>query len=219
VLVEWVRQTYERGQVLLDAHDRPKRRKIEQMLAAAVNLMQAIVDQGAAGIQTLSVADLESLRKDPGNPVTGWGKDNFLEASSIIETAQQYQSVNNDFFKYVLTILEPLVSAVRLSFRLKGWVSFDGLLARARTLLRDHRAIRERIKQDYRAVLVDEFQDTDPVQYELMLAISECVGAQASTWQEMALEPGKLLYRGTPNSRSMPLAGGYRSLRSSRPED
>ncbi|MEK6533450.1 MAG: 3'-5' exonuclease, partial [Nitrospirota bacterium] len=198
VLVEWVRQTYERGQVLLDAHDRPKRRKIEQMLAAAVNLMKAIVDQGAAGIQALSAADLELLRKDLGNPVAGWEKDDFLEASSIINTAQQYQSVNSQFFKYTLTLLEPLVSDIRLSFRLKGWVSFDGLLARARTLLRDHRAVRERIKQDYRAVLVDEFQDTDPVQYELMLAISECVGSQASTWQEMALEPGKLFIVGDP---------------------
>jgi ATP-dependent helicase/nuclease subunit A len=198
VLVEWVRQTYQRGQALLDAHDRPKRRKIEQMLAAAVNVMKAILDQGAAGIQALSAADLESLGKDLGNPVAGWDKDEFGEAESIINTAQQYQFVNNVFFKHTLTLLEPLVSEVRLSFRLKGWVSFDGLLARARTLLRDHRAIRERIKQDYRAVLVDEFQDTDPVQYELMLAISECLGDQASTWQEMALEPGKLFIVGDP---------------------
>lgn len=197
-LVEWVRQVYQRGQVLLEAHDRPKRRKIEQMLAAAVNMMKAILDQGAAGIQALSAADLESLGKDLGNPVAGWEKDEFDEAESIINASQQYQSVNNQFFKYTLTLLEPLVSEIRLSFRLKGWVSFDGLLARARTLLRDHLAIRERIKQDYRAVLVDEFQDTDPVQYELMLAISECVGAQASTWQEMALEPGKLFIVGDP---------------------
>jgi ATP-dependent helicase/nuclease subunit A len=198
VLLEWVRQTGERGQALLDAHDRPKRRKIEQMLAAAVSLMKAIVDQGAAGIQALSDADLEWLRKDLGNPVGGWEKEEFSEAETIIKTAQQYQLVNGDFFKWTLSLLEPLVSEIRLSFRLKGWVSFDGLLARARTLLRDHRAIRERIKQDYRAVLVDEFQDTDPVQYELMLAISEGPGSQASTWQEMVLEPGKLFIVGDP---------------------
>ncbi len=198
VLVEWVRHAYQRGQALLDAHDRPKRRKVEQMLAAAVNVLKAIIDQGAAGIKVLSVADLELLGKDLGNPVAGWGNDEFSEASTIINTAQQYQSVNNDLFKYTLTLLGPLISEIRLSFRLKGWVSFDGLLARARTLLRDHRAIRERIKQDYRAVLVDEFQDTDPVQYELMLAISEGLGSQASTWQKMALEPGKLFIVGDP---------------------
>jgi len=198
VILEWVRQTGERGQVLLDAHDRPKRRKIEQMLAAAVNVMKAIVDQGAAGLQALSAADLEWLGKDLGNPVGGWEKEEFSEAETIIKTAQQYQLVNDEFFKWTLSLLAPLVSEIRLSFRLKGWVSFDGLLARARALLRDHRAIRERIKQDYRAVLVDEFQDTDPVQYELMLAISEGLGSQASTWQEMALEPGKLFIVGDP---------------------
>lgn len=198
VLMERVRQTVNRGQVLLDAHDRPKRRKIEHMLAAAVSLMQAIVDQGAAGIQALSAADIEWLGKDLGNQVGGWEVADFSEAELIIKTAQQYHLVNHDFFKWTLSLLEPLVSEIRLSFRLKGWVSFDGLLARARTLLRDHRAIRERIKQDYRAVLVDEFQDTDPVQYELMLAISECLGSQASTWQEMALEPGKLFIVGDP---------------------
>ena len=198
VLVEWVRRAYQRGQALLDAHDRPKRRKIEQMLAAAMNLLRAIVDHGAAGIQAISVADLESLGKDLGNLVAGWETDEFLEAESIIHVAQQYQSVNGWFFKDALTLLGPFVSETRHSFRLKGWVSFDGLLARARTLLRDHLAIRERIKRDYRAVLVDEFQDTDPVQYELMLAISECGGAQASTWQEMALEPGKLFIVGDP---------------------
>lgn len=198
VLVEWVRHTHQRGRVLLDAHDRPKRRKIEQMLAAAVNLMQEILDQGAAGIHALSAADLDWLKKDLGNPVAGWEQDEFREAESIINTAQQYLVVNTEFFRQTLTLLGPLVADIRLSFRLKGWVSFDGLLARARTLLRDHRAIRERIKQDYRAVLVDEFQDTDPVQYELILAISEGLGAQASTWQEMVLEPGKLFIVGDP---------------------
>ncbi|MEQ1796279.1 MAG: UvrD-helicase domain-containing protein [Nitrospira sp.] len=198
VLAEWVRQAGERGQILLVAHDRPKRRKIEHMLAAAVSLMQSIVDQGAAGLQALSASDLEWLGKDLGNAVGGWEKEEFKEAESIIKTAQQYQDVSRDFFKDTLSLLRPIVSEIRDSFSRKGWVSFDGLLAKARALLRDHLPVRERIKHDYRAVLVDEFQDTDPVQYELMLAISECLGSQASTWQEMVLEPGKLFIVGDP---------------------
>jgi len=197
-LVEWVQRLSERGQALLNAHDRPKRRKVEHMLAAAVNVMNAIVDQGAAGIQAISVAEREWLGKDLGNPVAGWDKNEFTEARSIVDIAIAYQLVNGEFFKHALTLIEPLVSDVRRLFTLKGWVSFDGLLARARTLLRDHPAVRERIKQEYRAVLVDEFQDTDPVQYELILAISERMGSQASTWEEMALEPGKLFIVGDP---------------------
>ena len=197
-IVEWVRHTGERGRALLEAHDRPKRRKVEHMLAAAVSLMMSIVEQGPAAIQALPFADREWLEKDLGSSVSGWEKEEFAEAESIIKTASKLQAVNGSFFKYALRLIGPLVAEVRLSFRLNGWVSFDGLLARARTLLRDHRLIRERIKRDYRAVLVDEFQDTDPVQYELILAISECLGKQATTWQAMALEPGKLFIVGDP---------------------
>ena len=197
-ILEWVRHTGERGRILLDAHDRPKRRKVEHMLAAAVTLMTAIVELGPTGIETLPSVDREFLEKDLGSCVAGWEKKEFAEAGSIIKTAQQLQAVKSSFFKLALSLIRPLVAEIRLSFRLKGWVSFDGLLARARTLLRDHRLIRERIKRDYRAILVDEFQDTDPVQYELILAISECLGKQATTWQEMALEPGKLFIVGDP---------------------
>jgi len=172
-IVEWVRHTGERGRALLEAHDRPKRRKVEHMLAAAVSLMMSIVGQGPVAIQALPSADREWLEKDLGSSVAGWEKEEFAEAESIIKTASKLQAVNGSFFKYALRLVGPLVAEIRLSFRLNGWVSFDGLLARARTLLRDHRLIRERIKRDYRAVLVDEFQDTDPVQYELILAISD----------------------------------------------
>lgn len=197
-IVEWLRQRSERGRVLLVAHDRPKRRKVEHMLAAAVSLMMSLAEQGPAGLQALPPDDLQSLEKDLGNCVAGWEKEEFSEAESIINTAQKLHAVNITFFKLTLSLIKPLAAEISRSFRLLGWISFDGLLARARSLLRDHRLIRERIKRDYRAVLVDEFQDTDPVQYELILAISECPEAQAATWQEMALEPGKLFIVGDP---------------------
>jgi ATP-dependent helicase/nuclease subunit A len=77
-------------------------------------------------------------------------------------------------------------------------VSFDGLLARARTLLRDRPAIRERLKHDYQAILVDEFQDTDPVQYEIILYLAERAGHRGTDWRTIDLEPGKLFIVGDP---------------------
>ena len=38
----------------------------------------------------------------------------------------------------------------------------------ARDLLRDHPAVRERLRERYRFLLIDELQDTDPVQMELV---------------------------------------------------
>jgi ATP-dependent helicase/nuclease subunit A len=46
--------------------------------------------------------------------------------------------------------------------------------------------------------LVDEFQDTDPVQYELVLYLTERLGQQGRSWQDIELEPGKLFIVGDP---------------------
>jgi ATP-dependent helicase/nuclease subunit A len=97
-----------------------------------------------------------------------------------------------------LTLLTPLVVSVRTSFERTAWISFDGLLASARRLLWNHPELRERTKREYRAILIDEFQDTDPVQYEILLALVEQPGAAAKQWQDMALEAGKLFIVGDP---------------------
>jgi ATP-dependent helicase/nuclease subunit A len=64
--------------------------------------------------------------------------------------------------------------------------------------LRDYPAVRARIKQTYRAILVDEFQDTDPVQYEIILYLSERTGSHHTAWHDVDLEPGKLFIVGDP---------------------
>jgi ATP-dependent helicase/nuclease subunit A len=194
----WVRHMGVRARQLLTAYDRPKRRKVEQMLAATVSLMQLMTKRGLAGRQDLTTAERESLGKDLGSAVAGWDKGDFKEAAAVIEAAQQLLSVDQTFLNDLLNVLIPLVRHIRESFARQGWLSFDGLLSRARALLFEHVSVRERIKRDYRAVLVDEFQDTDPVQYEIILAVSERQGSQAARWHEMALEPGKLFIVGDP---------------------
>jgi ATP-dependent helicase/nuclease subunit A len=168
------------------------------MLAATIALSQLVIEQGRSAVHELPPSEQEWLAKDVGACVAEWDKSEFVEASSLIKVAQQLQDVNETFFSEILTVISPFVSAVRASFLRQGWLSFDGLLARARSLLHEHPAVRERVKQEYRAVLVDEFQDTDPVQYEIILAVSERLGRHATNWEEIALEPGKLFIVGDP---------------------
>jgi ATP-dependent helicase/nuclease subunit A len=52
-----------------------------------------------------------------------------------------------------------------------GVVDFQDLLTRARDLLRDHPEVREKLRRRYRFFLIDELQDTDPVQMELVEAL------------------------------------------------
>jgi ATP-dependent helicase/nuclease subunit A len=49
-----------------------------------------------------------------------------------------------------------------------GVVDFQDLLTRARDLLRDHAEVREKLRHRYRFFLIDELQDTDPVQLGLI---------------------------------------------------
>lgn len=197
-LSDWMQQMSDRAEQLLKAYDRPKRRKVEQMLAAVVSLMRLVADKGLAGREDLTTAEREWLDKDLGSTVAGWEKIDFREAGALIETAQQLLTVDHALLNNLLELLIPLVRNIRETFARQGWLSFDGLLARARALLFEHPPVRERIKRDYRALLVDEFQDTDPMQYEIILAVSERPGSQAARWKEMVLEPGKLFIVGDP---------------------
>src|SRR5215218_5094263 len=198
LVVEWLAGLRERGQGLLEAHDRPKRRKIEQLLAASLSLLARLADKGPSALSDVPLEEREWLAKDLGNAVGGWEAADFKEASRIIKSAQEFLYVDQPFFKHALKLLAPLANEIRADFVRQGWLSFDGLLARARLLLRNHPSVRERIKQEYDAVLVDEFQDTDPVQYEIILAVCERRGVQAPAWEDMTLEPGKLCIVGDP---------------------
>ncbi|HEX9637977.1 MAG TPA: UvrD-helicase domain-containing protein [Acidobacteriota bacterium] len=100
----------------------------------------------------------------------------------------------------LIELVRPLVIEVREKAQERGWVSFDALLALARDLLRDHPAVRRAQQRAYRRLLVDEFQDTDPLQYEIVLYLAQDPEddlAQRDAYR-VRLEPGKLFIVGDP---------------------
>ncbi|MEP6958577.1 MAG: UvrD-helicase domain-containing protein [Nitrospirota bacterium] len=197
-LRDWVFVTHGRATALLAAQDRPKRRKAEHMLAASVQLLVLLLEQGPTGLLHLPQVERTMLEKELGKAPAGWDETAFLEAASIIGLAQQLLTVDQSYFQEVVALVRPFIEQIRRGFLTSGWIAFDGLLARAKTLLRDHPSVRARIKQAYRAILVDEFQDTDPVQYEIILYLGERVGSHQSSWHDVDLEPGKLFIVGDP---------------------
>jgi ATP-dependent helicase/nuclease subunit A len=60
------------------------------------------------------------------------------------------------------------MSAYRDLKRQHSVVDFQDLLVRARDLLRDHPEVRARLQERYRFLLIDELQDTDPVQMDVV---------------------------------------------------
>ncbi len=98
----------------------------------------------------------------------------------------------------VLTLLGDFIREFRERLLRRGYVSFDGLLALTRDLLRDHRQVRKSLKRSYRLLLVDEFQDTDPLQYEIVLLLAERTDDEADDAYSARLAPGRLFVVGDP---------------------
>lgn len=72
-------------------------------------------------------------------------------------------------------------------------LDFDDLLIRARMLL-GNRDVLRRLRRRFKFILVDEFQDTDPVQAEIVYLLS----LSADGAEDEAIQPGKLFVVGDP---------------------
>jgi ATP-dependent helicase/nuclease subunit A len=67
-----------------------------------------------------------------------------------------------------LRVADEAARAYRQLRRKSAVVDFQDLLVLARNLLRDQGAVRERLQRRFRFLLIDELQDTDPIQMELV---------------------------------------------------
>ena len=92
--------------------------------------------------------------------------------------------------------LIPFVRSLRDQQTRSGLIDFDGLLVRARDLLRDNQTVRATMKRRFRMILVDEFQDTDPIQYEIVFFLAERDGDHAADAYQTRLAPGRLFIVG-----------------------
>ena len=76
-------------------------------------------------------------------------------------------------------------------------LNYDDLLQYAATLLRDNLEVRAALQDKYRWLFVDEFQDTDPIQAEVILLLAAAPSAERD-WTRVPLRPGALFVVGDP---------------------
>ncbi len=80
-----------------------------------------------------------------------------------------------------------------------GQVSYHDLLVHARDLLRRDAAVRTALAQRFTYLLIDEFQDTDPLQIEIAALLAAAEPSQEpGAWSEISVVPGKLFFVGDP---------------------
>lgn len=79
----------------------------------------------------------------------------------------------------------------------RGTLSFQDLLCKAAALVADSPDVRRGFRSRYTHILVDEFQDTDPVQAQLLLLLAADDPAERD-WRQCRPVPGSLFVVGDP---------------------
>ena len=79
----------------------------------------------------------------------------------------------------------------------RGDINFQDLLVLTAALLREDDGARRDLGERYPRVLVDEFQDTDPLQAEILLLLASNPDA-GNDWREVVPRPGALFVVGDP---------------------
>jgi ATP-dependent exoDNAse (exonuclease V) beta subunit len=95
---------------------------------------------------------------------------------------------------------DELLACVDLYEELKareGSLDFLDLLVRARDLIKSNTEVRSHFQGRFRRIFVDEFQDTDPLQAELLLLLA-ADDANETRWERITPVAGKLFIVGDP---------------------
>lgn len=106
----------------------------------------------------------------------------------------------NEVMEYFITLVADFVSARVEQRQIKGELAYHDLLVLARRLLRSDEVVRQTLHQRYSRILLDEFQDTDPIQIELAVLLASAKPVGNTPWYELAadLPPGRLVVVGDP---------------------
>lgn len=101
--------------------------------------------------------------------------------------------------RHVYAVVAPLVDEGMYFYaalrRSQGRLSFQDLLEKTALLLRDHPQVRRHFQQRFHTLFVDEFQDTDPIQAQVVFYLT---GSEATEpdWTQLQPRPGSLFLVG-----------------------
>ena len=136
--------------------------------------------------------------KDSGLPTLKDVADQLRELGDAIKELRAY--VANELIHRLALVLGEFTLEAAKDRRRQGVLEYHDLLVLARNLLRNPQhgqAVRKALAERYQRLLLDEFQDTDPIQIELAKLIATPPGDDRH-WSELQDESGRLFFVGDP---------------------
>ena len=188
----------ELARVLRQAHQGqpPSRGKILEALSGLAGHLERLSE--AAACDDPPLARPRTMELPQSKWPAGWDGACAPAYESAQRIAADASAESEALVRRAGRLVAPFAEAFRRSYTRAGLVSFDGLLLKARDLVRDDLAVREELKAKYQTFLIDEFQDTDPLQGELLLFLAEVRGGRARCWDQVRPGPGRLFIVGDP---------------------
>ena len=129
-------------------------------------------------------------------------KDYLREAHD--EVGLELEHARNVSLLPILGALRDFVAEYERDRKREGRAGYHDLLVWARNLLRDNIDVRDHFRQRYSHILLDEVQDTDPIQMQIAMFLAEDVPegtppeSRPTDWRKVTPADGRLFVVGDP---------------------
>ncbi|OAG75615.1 helicase UvrD [Acetobacter malorum] len=146
----------------------------------------------------IAAAKREGLAKADGERLNLAAEEAYSACCVAWQTL--IQNVASRVLADLIGEVRPVLDHFRDYKRSAALLDFDDLIFAARALLRDHDDVRRALADRFSKVLVDEFQDTDPLQTEIFwrLCGEPTEAGDTSDWTSFVIRPGALFLVGDP---------------------
>jgi len=142
--------------------------------------------------------DLRWLKKGGGKYGDGVTREAVMASWEELKAAIEEfgRGADADLAAHLRDELWEVVGLYQQAKQRAGQLDFMDLLLKARDLLR-HDGARAELQKVYQRIFVDEFQDTDPLQAEILLLLA-AADPEEREWRKATPAPGKLYVVGDP---------------------
>ena len=150
----------------------------ESWLAAARAPLEALLTSGEAAFrEALAAATYSRVNGlcgllEGNTPTSARARDAEKLAKEIRPQLEKLREVDDVLLAEAVALLRPFARQVQAEAKRSGLLPFDALLSLARDLLLTHPRVRDEVAERCRVLFLDEFQDTDPLQYEIVFLVA-----------------------------------------------
>lgn len=181
----------------------PEDKRYQHIVVECLPSMRALVEVSDPYQKLRLLGRGPSWKKGSGGKVGAWGRSGAevgAEISAVNDAVGEVVAVNaGEVLDRLMRLTAAEVAAAARERSDDGGLEFHDLLVLARRLLRTSPEVRRTLHERYRHILLDEFQDTDPIQIEVASLIAATPAEeQPEHWSEHPVGDGRLFFVGDP---------------------